>query len=224
LPPEAWRDRRPECAAVPAGRPRIERQAPDWTRTEAKMSPALMLILGGARSGKSAWAIANAARCGERVLVVATAEPLDEDMSARIREHRRCRPPEWDTLEEPRRVAERLAGLERDYDVIVLDCLTMLLSNWMLAERGHGDPQWSDDRAAIAARMSRLAAALRARAFRSMVISNEVGAGIVPESEVARRYRDALGHANQALAKRADCVVLMVAGIPVHVKGAAEIR
>ena len=186
------------------------------------LSDGLTLVLGGARSGKSAWAIAHAARPGERVLLVATAEPLDDCMRARIREHRRARPPEWDTLEEPRRVAERLEALGRAYDVIVLDCLTMLVSNWMLARTCVGEPEWRDDREAIAARMTRLVAALRGRAARAMVISNEVGTGIVPEAEIARRYRDALGIANQALAETADRVLLMVAGIPMSVKGAAE--
>jgi adenosylcobinamide kinase/adenosylcobinamide-phosphate guanylyltransferase len=186
------------------------------------LSDGLTLVLGGARSGKSAWAIAHAARPGERVLLVATAEPLDDCMRARIREHRRARPPEWDTLEEPRRVAERLEGLDRAYDVVVLDCLTMLLSNWMLARTRAGEPEWRDDREAIAARMAGLEAALRGRAARAMVISNEVGTGIVPEAEIARRYRDALGIANQALAETADRVLLMVAGIPMSVKGAAE--
>lgn len=205
----------------------------------------LELVLGGARSGKSDWAVARAREIGGTVLFVATAEPLDADMAARIASHRHARPGGWDTLEEPRAVATRLRSLTNAYDVVILDCLTLLVSNWMLAAadlaatdlaandlaaadrkkktpRVVGSvtmPTRDGDESSFEHRLVEVCAALRARGRHAVVVSNEVGSGIVPEVPLARRFRDRLGAANRVVAREADTVRLLVAGLPLSLKG-----
>lgn len=164
----------------------------------------LTLILGGARSGKSTHALALGAG---RVLFVATAEALDEEMAARITAHKAERPAEWDTLEEPREIARSLRSRVNNYDTIVIDCLTLWVSNLM--ELGGTPAEW----------VAPLLAAYGAGAAHWIVISNEVGLGLVPDNPLGRRYRDALGVVNRLVAEAADRVILMVAGIPLSVKG-----
>jgi len=164
----------------------------------------LTLILGGARSGKSTRALALAKG---RVLFVATAEALDEEMAARITAHKAERPAEWDTLEEPRNIARALRSRVDSYDTVVVDCLTLWVSN--LLEVGGTPSEW----------VAPLLASYRAGKANWVVISNEVGLGLVPDNPLGRRYRDALGVVNQLVAEAADEVTLMVAGIPVPVKG-----
>ncbi len=181
------------------------------------MSGRIELILGGARSGKSDWAASRAAELGDDVLFVATAEGLDDDMRARIEAHRRDRPAAWTTLEEPREVAARLRDLQQRHEVIVLDCVTLLVSNWLLAE----EPSVASHRdrlRRIKSRVDELCAALRRSADRAIVVSNEVGGGIVPGNETARRFRDDLGSVNRLLAEQADTVLVMVAGLPLLLK------
>ncbi|HSY80580.1 MAG TPA: bifunctional adenosylcobinamide kinase/adenosylcobinamide-phosphate guanylyltransferase [Gemmatimonadaceae bacterium] len=164
----------------------------------------LTLILGGARSGKSTRALSLAKG---RVLFVATAEALDEEMAARIAAHKAERPAGWDTLEEPRHIARALRAKGGGYDTIIVDCLTLWVGN--LIEGGGTAAEW----------VAPLVAAYRAHQSNWVVISNEVGLGIVPHNPLARRYRDALGVVNQLVAEAADRVVLMVAGIAVEIKG-----
>jgi adenosylcobinamide kinase/adenosylcobinamide-phosphate guanylyltransferase len=168
------------------------------------------LITGGARSGKSAHALALAeAGPGARRFFIATAEPLDDEMRERIAHHRARRPAEFTTVEEPLALAAALAALDGRADAVVVDCLTLWISNLMLAGRG-------DETVLAEARA--LAAALAGARFESIVVSGEVGAGIVPENAAARRFRDLLGWANQAVAQIAGRVVLMVAGCPLRIK------
>ena len=181
------------------------------------MSGRIELILGGARSGKSDWAASRAAELGGDVLFVATAEGLDDDMRARIEAHRCARPPAWTTLEEPREVAARLGDLQQRHEVIVLDCLTLLVSNWLLAEEPSVESH-RDRLRHITSRVDELCAALRRSADRAIVVSNEVGSGIVPDNEMARRFRDHLGLVNRLLAEQADTVLVMVAGLPLMLK------
>lgn len=164
-----------------------------------------MLITGGARAGKSRFAQAQAQALGqERVSFVATAEALDEEMQQRIAKHRAERPPAWETLEAPLEVAQ--AVQQARHRVVLLDCLTLWVSNLMLAER------------AVLPAVEHLLA-IRAQTGRTLlVVSNEVGLGIVPENPLARRYRDLLGAANQRIAQEAQQVYLLVAGIPVQIK------
>jgi adenosyl cobinamide kinase/adenosyl cobinamide phosphate guanylyltransferase len=164
----------------------------------------LTLVLGGARSGKSTRALSLAKG---RVLFVATAEALDEEMAARVAAHQAERPAEWDTLEEPRQIARALRARGNDYDSIIIDCLTLWVGN--LIEHGGTPAEW----------VTPLLAAYHANKADWVVISNEVGLGIVPDNPLARRYRDALGVVNQLVAEAADRVTLMVAGIAVQVKG-----
>jgi adenosyl cobinamide kinase/adenosyl cobinamide phosphate guanylyltransferase len=166
----------------------------------------LTLILGGARSGKSTRALTLAKG---RVLFVATAEALDDEMATRIAAHKAERPKEWDTLEEPTAIASALRERANQYDCIVIDCLTLWVGN--LIERGGTPAEW----------VAPLLAAYEAGRANWIVISNEVGLGIVPDNALARRYRDALGTVNQLVAEAADRVTFMVAGVALDVKPAS---
>ena len=180
------------------------------------MRGTIELLLGGARCGKSDWAVSCAQELGGEVLFIATAEPRDEDMKRRIEAHRRARPAQWRTLEEPLAVADRIRALERTYDVAVLDCVTLLVNNWLLAGElaTVADSSVGD----VRARIVNLCDALRSRVGHTIVVSNEVGSGIVPISALARSFRDELGAANRAAAAEADQVRLLVAGLPLSLK------
>ncbi len=165
----------------------------------------ITLILGGARSGKSRYAESVVARFPPPWLYVATAEPLDDEMAARIATHRARRGAGWRDVEAPRDLAGALADATADGAVLV-DCLTLWLSNLMLADTD------------IEAETARLERALSNMAAPVVLVSNEVGSSIVPDNALARRFRDAQGRLNQRIAARADRVVLMVAGLPLVVK------
>jgi adenosylcobinamide kinase/adenosylcobinamide-phosphate guanylyltransferase len=174
----------------------------------ANPSTHLTLVIGGARSGKSRYAESLIAARPPPWLYVATAEPLDDEMRARIVAHRARRGPGWHVVEAARDVAGAIGGAAADGAVLV-DCLTLWLSNLMLAG------------ADIEAETERLEAALARATTPIVLVSNEVGFGIVPDNALARRFRDAHGRLNQRIAARADRVVLMVAGLPLVVKGDA---
>jgi adenosylcobinamide kinase/adenosylcobinamide-phosphate guanylyltransferase len=183
------------------------------------MSASLTLILGGARSGKSTYAEKLAAQLGRRVLYIATAEAKDKDMAERIAVHRLNRPAEWQTLEVPQQVGAALAAIDGCPDVILLDCLTLLVSNIMLALEGETQ---ATIEAAIRAEIEAIVAAQLEKGVSLIVVSNEVGLGVVPPSSLGRLYRDLLGRANQQLAALAGRVIFMVAGLPMIVKGDDE--
>jgi adenosylcobinamide kinase/adenosylcobinamide-phosphate guanylyltransferase len=166
----------------------------------------LTLVLGGARSGKSRYAEQVATASQPPWIYVATAESFDDEMAARIVEHKSRRSNDWQTIDAPRDLAGALVALPRSATVLV-DCLTLWLSNLMLAERD------------IEAETLRLEAAMLAHQGPLVLVSNEVGSGIVPDNALARRFRDAQGRLNQRMAARADRVVLVIAGIPMMVKG-----
>ncbi|MEM7029323.1 MAG: bifunctional adenosylcobinamide kinase/adenosylcobinamide-phosphate guanylyltransferase [Chloroflexota bacterium] len=174
------------------------------------------LILGGARSGKSSYAEKLAAEAGPNVLYVATAEAKDDDMAERIANHQRERPASWQTIETPLAVSPALESLSQAPDLILLDCLTLLVSNILLSLEE--EPQAvieqhiAQEISAIIAAQERLNTAL-------IIVSNEVGLGLVPPYPLGRIYRDLLGRANQQLAAQADQVLFMVAGLPMTVKG-----
>jgi adenosylcobinamide kinase/adenosylcobinamide-phosphate guanylyltransferase len=176
----------------------------------------LILILGGARSGKSTTAERIARDLGgDDVLYVATAEAWDDEMRARIAEHRRARPANWRTLEAPFNVADRLREVEIP-GVLLLDCITLLASNALLTL-----PEDCAQETAIKVVLGEIEPLLllfQAGHATWIVVSNEVGMGIVPPYRLGRLFRDALGLANQRLAQAADEVVLMVAGLPWHMK------
>lgn len=177
------------------------------------MSKQLTLILGGARSGKSTHALRLAAASGAPVLFVATAEPRDGEMAAKIARHRAERPAHWRTLEAPLGLAAALA-LAQPAPVVVLDCVTLWVSNLLLAEGA----SWE----AAAAELDALLDWHGASDAELIVVSNEVGWGLVPGDELSRAYREWLGWFNQRLAAAADQVYLLVAGLAVDVKALAR--
>lgn len=161
---------------------------------------ATTLLLGGAASGKSRTAAALAARTALPVTVIATAEALDEEMVVRVARHRRERPADWAVVEEP---LDLTSAVERARGVAIVDCLTLWVSNLLGYELGEED---IFERAAAASK------ACAARMEPTIIVSNEVGSGIVPMTPLARRYRDVLGRVNSMFADEADVVALMVAG------------
>jgi adenosylcobinamide kinase/adenosylcobinamide-phosphate guanylyltransferase len=164
------------------------------------------LVLGGARSGKSRYAEQVAMASQPPWIYVATAESFDDEMATRIADHKSRRSRDWQTIDAPLDLAGALAALPRSATVLV-DCLTLWLSNLMLAGRD------------IEAEIARLEAAMLAHEAALVLVSNEVGSGIVPDNALARRFRDVQGLLNQRVAARADRVVLVVAGLPMIVKG-----
>lgn len=169
---------------------------------------ALILVGGGSRSGKSRYALELARTAGARLGFIATARALDDEMRRRIEAHRAERGPEFATFEEPADPARVLREFGSRFDAFVVDCLTLWVSNLLLA--GEGDT--------IAERAEALAAAAGSSPARVVLVSNEVGCGIVPENELARRFRDEAGRVNQIAARRAAEVYWMVFGIAVKVK------
>lgn len=161
----------------------------------------ITLILGGARSGKSNFAQKLAE--GRKVLFVATAEALDDEMRERIEEHKKQRPSSWRTLEAPNKLGKKIAESTGDSEVVIIDCMTMLVSNTL-----------SD----VKKEIEELIDCMKKVNADFIIISNEVGLGIVPENKLSRIYRDALGWVNKRLAEFADEVYFMIAGIPVKIK------
>lgn len=160
----------------------------------------MTLLLGGAASGKSRTAATLAGRTGLPVTVLATAEALDEEMAARIARHRRERPDGWSVIAEP---LDLIGAVERARGATIVDCLTLWVSNLLGYELGDEE---------IADRAHAAAKACAARSAPTIVVSNEVGSGIVPMNPLARHYRDVLGRVNATFADEADVVALMVAG------------
>lgn len=165
-------------------------------------------ILGGARSGKSAYAEQLAGQCAAPKLYIATAEPHDAEMAERIEDHRRRRGPGWDTLEIPVALPETLLLPDYSGHIILVDCLTLWLSNLMLHH--HDIQRHTHD----------LIESLLRSPAQILLVSNEVGLGIVPDNALARQFRDAAGMLHQRVAAATDRVVWMVAGIPTLIKGA----
>jgi adenosyl cobinamide kinase/adenosyl cobinamide phosphate guanylyltransferase len=170
-----------------------------------------VLVLGGARSGKSAMAERLAVESGDPVVFIATGEARDEEMEARIRRHREDRPASWQTVEAPVDLLATIVSRSRG-DFLVVDCLTLWVSN--LLERGMDSGDVNIAAADVSQELSRR---------RSVVVSNEVGLGIVPANELARAFRDTLGSVNATFAGAAERSVLMVAGRPLELGGAGTI-
>lgn len=181
------------------------------------MRKQLILILGGARSGKSTHAEKLALElAGPDVLYIATAQAFDDEMRARIAAHRTQRPAGWRTLEAPSLLAAPLVEAIGPARVVLLDCLTLLASNAVLML---GDePSARQAEIAVDAEVAALLTACRDSSATWIIVSNEVGLGLVPPYPLGRAYRDALGRANQRLAAAADRVLFMVAGLPLTVK------
>ena len=183
------------------------------------------LVLGGARSGKSSFAERRAADSGRPVLYLATATAGDEEMAARIAAHRAARPAAWRTVEAPLDPAAVIRAHASPGNLVLLDCITLWVSNALLARLGDRDAEevargeWSELEAALVAEAIASVDAAHERRADLLAVSNEVGLGLVPPYPLGRRYRDALGRVNQALAARADEVLFLVAGLPMRLKG-----
>jgi len=178
----------------------------------------LTFIIGGARSGKSDHAERLAERERRPVLYIAAAQPLDDEMRHRIAAHWQRRPIEWETLELPSDIGRHLLSQPPRAEVVVLDCLTLLVSNKVL--QAAPDPDQPDEgtaRAMVEQEVETLLKAVNEIPARWLVVSNEVGQGIVPAYPMGRLFRDLLGWANKQLAQKAHDVVWMVAGIPVPI-------
>ena len=172
------------------------------------MPKELIFIIGGARSGKSSFAERLAEAEDGRVLYVATAEALDDDMERRIAKHRQQRPAEWTTVEEPVEIDSVLPTALEGFDVCLLDCLTLWVSNLLLKMEDEPDVEQQ-----ILGSAERLLEVYERSEATWIVVSNEVGLGVVPPSRLGAVYRDALGRVNQLVAAKADRVYFMVAGL-----------
>ncbi len=170
----------------------------------------LIFITGGARSGKSQYAVSLASEETRDVLFLATCIPKDEEMRQRVEEHRKNRPKGWKTQEEEKDILPILKDCQSS--VVVIDCLTLLVSNLLLA---------GDD---VEGAIKKLAEFLKEATFTTIIVSNEVGCGIVPDNELARRFRDISGWANQLIARYANEVYFMVSGIPMKIKEDNDVK
>jgi len=171
------------------------------------------LLLGGARSGKSYYAQQLAMELSDNVLFVATGEALDEEMQARIAEHKKARPKNWRTVEIPTGIGREIERQIGDAEVVLIDCLTLLVSNLLRDE-----PDYPEAEKRMMSEINELIAAMDKLDASFVIVSNEVGMGLVPETRLGRIYRDLLGKANQLIASQATEVYLMVAGIPIKLE------
>ena len=170
-----------------------------------------IFVIGGCRSGKSTYALQTAEQMpAGRKIFIATCVPQDDEMKQRVAKHQTTRSRSWTTVEEPLKLPEAILQNNHRGDVILVDCLTLWVSN-LLMETG--------DEKKIEETISQLTNALEKAKCPIVLVSNEVGTGIVPENRIARQFRDITGWLNQAVARCANKVVWMVAGIPVTVKG-----
>jgi adenosylcobinamide kinase/adenosylcobinamide-phosphate guanylyltransferase len=180
----------------------------------------VILLLGGARSGKSRYAQEYAWRSGEKVLFVATATAGDEDMRIRIEKHKKDRPAHWRTLEAPTDVGIQIEKNAGDVKLIVIDCITMLVNN-IFSRYDEKEFETIADAVlerGVVSEIEQLQQCLKKVDASFLIVSNEVGLGLVPDNRMGRLYRDILGRANQMLAQTSDEVYLLVAGIPLKVK------
>jgi adenosylcobinamide kinase/adenosylcobinamide-phosphate guanylyltransferase len=168
----------------------------------------LTFVIGGTRSGKSSYAI-KAAAGYPRVAFIATCAPKDKEMIARVAHHKKSRPAHWQTFECPENIVELLEKMGRQFDCIIIDCLTLLASNWLL--KRFSEKKIEKKSTALIETLGRLHAD-------TIIVANEVGLGIVPANALARIFRDIAGRMNQLIAQKANKVVFMVAGIPMEVK------
>ncbi|MDX6530468.1 MAG: adenosylcobinamide kinase / adenosylcobinamide-phosphate guanylyltransferase [Blastocatellia bacterium] len=179
----------------------------------------MILLLGGARAGKSAYAMRLAqdgeGGSGNEVCFIATAEGLDEDMTKRIARHRAERPTNWRTIEEPCQIDEALRQAS-EARIVIVDCLTLFVSNWLMR---HEDEHECEQ---FVRRITRDFLALaRTRKQTVICVTNEVGLGVIPDTGLGRMFRDLLGRVNQEFATAADEVYLLVAGLPLQLKPTA---
>jgi adenosylcobinamide kinase/adenosylcobinamide-phosphate guanylyltransferase len=169
----------------------------------------LLVVTGGTRSGKSRYAVERAGAWGSRVLYIATCQPADDEMRARVRRHQEERPSTWITLEPGSNILPAVQEQGPGSDGILLDCLTLYVSGLLMS--GSGEEE-------VRQKVDDLCSALRQVGRPAAIVTNEVGWGVVPETPLGRLFRDAAGRANQVVARHAQEVVLMVSGLPMMVK------
>ncbi|MEN8262763.1 MAG: bifunctional adenosylcobinamide kinase/adenosylcobinamide-phosphate guanylyltransferase [Nitrospirota bacterium] len=174
----------------------------------------ITFIIGGARSGKSAFALNEAMKVEGRKAYIATAEALDEEMRERIEKHKAERGSDWETCEAPLKISEVLLNMKNTNGVVLLDCLTIWLSNILLRAETP-DPGIESPEETIRKFTDNLK---KLNGMKLFIVSNEVGSGIVPENKLARRFRDLAGTLNQEVAGIANEVYMVTAGIPVKIK------
>ena len=175
----------------------------------------IVLVTGGARSGKSSFALEEALKHSGKRIFIATAVALDDEMEDRIQKHRKERGEAFSTIEEPLDLTSRLGSLDEEVEVVVVDCLTVWLGNLF--------HKWGDNEEAVKQDVEQFCKGLLAINTQIILVTNEVGFGIVPENKLARHYRDMLGFLNRMIAKQADRVYCCICGIPLCIKAGAEL-
>ena len=173
----------------------------------------IIFITGGARSGKSNYAQQMATEMGCDVLFIATAEPLDDEMRDRIRNHRLSRPEHWKTMELPCNLAQELKNIPVIPQTVIIDCITLLVSNLIQQDKPANELE-----KIAASEISGLINYIESTSSVFIIVTNEVGLGLVPDNKIARDYRDILGKVNQLIARSADEVYYMISGIPQRIK------
>ncbi|MDD5408708.1 MAG: bifunctional adenosylcobinamide kinase/adenosylcobinamide-phosphate guanylyltransferase [Candidatus Omnitrophica bacterium] len=168
----------------------------------------ITLILGGSRSGKSTYAL-ELAKKHKKVAFIATCQGLDKEMRERIRLHKEARPRHWETFEEPKEPGKLIGKLSNSFDCILIDCLTLLVSNLVLS--GNKQEQ-------ILKKIKELLSVLDKKKVRIILVSNEVGLGLVPANKLGREFRDIAGRVNQLVANKADEVFFIISGIALKIK------
>lgn len=169
----------------------------------------ITFILGGARSGKSSYAVKIAEAEKVKVAFIATCSALDGEMRRRIKKHKKTRPPHWKTFEDIKDIPVLLSDIGFEFDVIIIDCLTLFVSGFM--------PDKLRQKT-IENQIRKILVVLKRIKASAIIVSNEVGLGIVPENELAREFRDIAGRVNQITARESDNVYFMVSGIPWRIK------
>lgn len=193
-------------------------------RFAEKNSGRIVLVTGGVRSGKSLFAEQLAASLANKVLYLATSEIRDQEMAIRVRSHQNRRPSNWSTIEEPIKIKEVIAAIGQEYQVVLLDCLTLFVANLMAK---HGLMHETEDNSLsvipeqenlIYQEIEQICRLLKTTSATTIIVTNEVGWGIVPAYPVGRLFRDLVGKCNQIAASYSDEVYLLVAGLPVRIK------
>jgi adenosylcobinamide kinase/adenosylcobinamide-phosphate guanylyltransferase len=174
------------------------------------MEKRFIVVTGGTKSGKSGFAVKLAHTLGNKVVFLATCIPRDEEMKKRVALHQKSRPPHWKTFEEEGNVVSVLKEIKNSCQVVIIDCLTLFISNLLLL--GKSDKEIRDE-------VEKTAREALIAPYNVIMVTNEVGGGLVPENELGRRFRDIAGEANQIVAGYAQEVYLMVSGIPIKIKG-----